>query len=171
MIHVWEHYLYTQDKAFLAEYFPIMLEAARFYSEFLIEHPKTGSLVTCPSMSPEHGGLRAGPAMDTQIIRALYKAVLESWDVLAAKDAKSAEVVERIRSQLPRLEPEHIGKWGQLQEWIEDDDREDDQHRHFSHLWAVFPGNEITPDTPELFEAAKKSLVARGDEATGWSMA
>ena len=171
MYHVWEHWLFTRDKDFLAEFFPIMLEAARFYSESMIEHPKTGSLVTCPSMSPEHGGLRAGPAMDTQIIRALYEAILKAWDILPAKDAKSTEIVERIRLQLPRLEPEHIGKWGQLQEWIEDDDREDDKHRHFSHLWAVYPGCEITPDTPELFEAAKKSLIARGDEATGWSMA
>ena len=171
MTHAWEHYLFTQDKAFLSEYFPIMLEAARFYSEFLIEHPKTGSLVTCPSMSPEHGGLRAGPAMDTQIIRALYSAILEGAEVVSNLTSEQKSLVETIRAQLPRLEPEHVGKWGQLQEWIEDDDREDDKHRHFSHLWAVFPGNEITPDTPELFEAAKKSLVARGDEATGWSMA
>lgn len=171
MYHVWEHYLYTKDKAFLAEYFPTMLNAAKFYSQAMIEHPKTGSLVTCPSMSPEHGGLRAGPAMDTQIIRALYTAILEGAEVLGELAPEQNEIVERVRTQLPRLEPEHIGKWGQLQEWIEDDDRQDDTHRHFSHLWAVYPGCEITLDTPELFEAAKKSLVARGDEATGWSMA
>ena len=71
---------------------------------------------------------------------------------------------------MPRLPKDRIGRWGQLQEWIEDEDREDDRHRHFSHLWAVYPGDEITPDTPALFAAAKKSLQARGDEATGWSM-
>lgn len=168
MHHVWEHYLYTLDKDFLAEYFPVMLGAAQFYSEAMIEHPVNHTLVTCPSMSPEHGGLRAGPAMDTQIIRELYMDVLAAAKILGQEDD---EMVKRIREQLPRLEKDRIGKWGQLQEWIEDDDREDDKHRHFSHLWAVYPAAQITPYTPELFDAAKKSLVARGDEATGWSMA
>ena len=168
MIHVWEHYLFTLDKAFLKRYFPIMLGAAEFYATSMIEHPLTHSLVTCPSMSPEHGGLSAGPAMDTQIIRALYEAVLKAAEILGeTEDAR----VKLIASQLPRLEPEHIGRWGQLQEWIEDLDDPKDTHRHFSHLWAVFPGWEITPDTPDLFAAAQKSLIARGDESTGWSMA
>ena len=168
-LHLWEHYLFNPaERDFLANRaWPVMSEAARFYTEFLIPHPKTGSLVTCPSFSPEHGGLCAGPAMDTQIIRALYTAVLEAADVLG-KDGDP--LVKTVREQLPRLEPEHIGKWGQLQEWIEDVDRQGNRHRHFSHLWAVYPGDEITWRTPELFQAAKVSLVDRGDEATGWSM-
>ncbi len=166
-LHAWDHWLFTRDVAFLKRYYPILLDAAKFFTEFLIEHPVTHHLVTCPSMSPEHGGLRAGPAMDTQIVRALYTAVLEGAKVVGAEDDAT---VRKIREQLPRLEPERIGRWGQLQEWIEDDDDPNDRHRHFSHLWAVYPGTEITPDTPELLEAAKKSLIARGDEATGWSM-
>ena len=174
MLHAWEHYLYTQDKEFLAKMFPIMLGAAEFYATSMIEHPKTHSFVTCPSMSPEHGPLTAGPTMDTQIIRALYSAVLEAYDILALGTPPSAhdtEICARIREQISRLEPEHIGRWGQLQEWIDDVDDEKDTHRHFSHLWAVYPGSEITVDTPELLAAAKKSLAARGDESTGWSMA
>ena len=166
-LHLWEHWLYSQDVAFLKKYFPIMLDSAKFFTETLVEHPDTHSLVTCPSVSPEHGGPHAGPAMDAQIVRALYSAVLEGAKVLRME---SDPVVAKVREQLPRLEPEHVGRWGQLQEWIEDKDDPNDHHRHFSHLWAVYPGSEITPDTPELFEAAKKSLVARGDEATGWSM-
>ena len=175
-LHLWEHWLYTGDMAFLKSSFPVMLGAAKFFTESLVRHPRTGNLVTCPSLSPEHGGVVAGPAMDTQIIRALYNSVLEGYEVLTQRRggaevaAGVKEVVDRVRSQLPKLEPEHIGRWGQLQEWIEDVDDERDQHRHFSHLWAVYPGNEITPDTQALFEAARKSMVARGDEATGWSM-
>ena len=168
MLHAWEHYLYTQDKEFLKRMFPIMLGAAEFYATSMIEHPKTHALVTCPSMSPEHGPLVAGPAMDTQIIRALYSAVIEAARILGKEDDR---MISDLKFQLSRLEPEHIGKWGQLQEWIEDADDEKDTHRHFSHLWAVYPGSEITVDTPELFAAAQKSLAARGDESTGWSMA
>ena len=166
-LHLWEHWLFTRDRAFLAKSFPTMRGAAEFFTATLVRHPKTGNLVTCPSSSPEHGGLVAGPAMDTQIIRALYAALLEAADVLGMA---GDPVVGKVREQLPRLEPEHIGRWGQLQEWIEDVDGPDDHHRHFSHLWAVYPGCEITPATGDLFAAAKKSMIARGDEATGWSM-
>jgi len=167
-LHLWEHYLYNPaDKAFLVRHWPIMSEAARFYTEFLIRHPKTGNLVTCPSFSPEQGGIVAGPAMDTQIVRGLYTAVLEAAEVLGKA---SDPMVAKVRDQLPRLEPEHVGKWGQLQEWVEDKDVKGNRHRHFSHLWAVYPGNEITWQTPELFKAANVSLTDRGDEATGWSM-
>ncbi|MGN0854574.1 MAG: glycosyl hydrolase family 95 catalytic domain-containing protein [Kiritimatiellia bacterium] len=166
-LHLWEHWLFTQDADFLKRWYPIMLDAAKFYTQVLVEHPQTHSLVTCPSSSPEHGGLHAGPAMDTQIIRALYQAILEGAPIVGLTEDP---IVVKVREQLPRLEPEHIGRWGQLQEWIEDEDDPKDQHRHFSHLWAVYPGAEITQDTPDLLAAAKKSLVARGDEATGWSM-
>ena len=178
--HIWEHWLFTRDKKFLAKYFPVMLEAARFFTETLVEHPRTKTLVTCPTVSPEVGGIEAGATCDMQLIRALYNAVLEACDVLSAtasakamavkKDAKTAKVVEKIREQLPRLEPNKIGKWGQIQEWMDDKDSPDEHNRHFSHLWAVYPGADITPDTPELFKAARVSQEARGDEATGWSM-
>ena len=176
-LHLWEHWLYTGDIAFLKSSFPVMLGAAQFFTESLVRHPRTGNLVTCPSLSPEHGGVVAGPAMDTQIVRALYTAVLEGYDILTQRreGAEAAEgvkeVVDRIRSQLPQLEPEHIGRWGQLQEWIEDVDDERDQHRHFSHLWGAYPGSQINwKYTPDLLNAAKQSLVFRGDAATGWSM-
>lgn len=175
--HLWEHWLFTQDRKFLAKWFPVMLDAARFCSDILVEHPKTHTLVTCPSSSPEVGGIEAGPTCDLQIIRALFNAVLEGYDVLTQRreDAEGAEgvkvVLDRIRSQLPRLEPNKIGKWGQLQEWMDDKDSPNEHNRHFSHLWAVYPGWDLTPEaTPELFEAARISQTARGDEATGWSM-
>lgn len=166
-LHLWEHYLFTMDRKFLADVYPVMRGAAEFFTETLVAHPATGNLVTCPSLSPEHGGLVAGPAMDSQIVRELYRAVLEAADILGKK---GDPVVAKVRAQLPRLEPNHIGKWGQLQEWIEDVDDPNDKHRHFSHLWAVYPGCEINVDTPDFLKAAAKSMVARGDEATGWSM-
>ncbi len=177
-LHLWEHWLYTGDMAFLKSSFPVMLGAAQFFTDALVRHPRTGNLVTCPSLSPEHGGLVAGPAMDTQIVRALYMAVLEGAKELGYVGQDSEKnpdnpvnhVLRKVSAQLLQLEPEHIGRWGQLQEWIDDVDDERDRHRHFSHLWAVYPGSEITPDTPTLFEAARKSMVSRGDEATGWSM-
>ena len=174
-LHLWEHYLFCpSDIAFLRDRaWPVMSEAARFFTDYLVRHPKTGHLVTCPSMSPEHGGLRAAPAMDMQIIRALYAATLEAAKILGKDtDADNCgdSLVRDVRAQLPELEPNHIGRWGQLQEWMEDEDREDDRHRHISHLWAVYPGSEINWQTPKFFAAAKKSLIARGDEANGWSM-
>ena len=169
--HIWEHWLFTRDKKFLAKNFPIMLESARFFTETLVEHPRTKTLVTCPTVSPEVGGLEAGATCDLQLVRALYNAVLESAPFVPGLTSSQKDVVERIREQLPRLEPNKIGKWGQIQEWMDDKDSPDEHNRHFSHLWAVYPGADITPDkTPELFKAAQVSQEARGDEATGWSM-
>lgn len=167
-LHLWEHWLFGRDKVFLAEAYPLMRGAAEFFTSSLVTHPKTGRLVTCPSLSPEHGGVVAGPAMDMQIVRALYAAVLEAAEILGQANDP---VVAKIRTQLPQLEPDHIGRWGQLQEWVDDIDDPNDKHRHFSHLWAVFPGAEITTDTPALFAAARKSMIARGDESVGWSLA
>lgn len=166
--HLWEHWLFTQDRKFLRKWFPVMLEAARFCSAILIEHPKSHNLVTCPTSSPEVGGIEAGATCDMQIIRALFRAVLEGADVL--KWEGDDELLGKIRRQLPRLEPNKIGRWGQLQEWFDDKDSPDEHNRHFSHLWAVYPGCDITHDTPDLFAAARVSQMARGDEATGWSM-
>ena len=173
--HLWEHYLYTGDVDFLRRAYPIMLEAARFYSQILVRHPQNNWLVICPGESPEHGGkgrptpLDAGVTMDNQILFELYSNVLAAADIIGAKDTTGT--IETIKKQLPQLPPMQIGRWGQLQEWLDDLDDPKDDHRHFSHLYGLYPSNQISPyRTPELFEAAKTSLIARGDVSTGWSM-
>ena len=171
--HLWEHYLFTGDKDFLREAYPIMLEAARFYTQILVKHPRLGYLVICPGESPEHGGkgrptpLDAGVTMDNQIVTELYTEVLEAAKVLNDQDA----LLQTIREQLPQLAPMKVGSWGQLQEWLDDIDDPKDDHRHFSHLYGLYPSNQISAfHTPELFNAAKVSLEHRGDVSTGWSM-
>ncbi|MBR1546635.1 MAG: glycoside hydrolase family 95 protein [Prevotella sp.] len=173
--HLWEHYLYTGDKDFLRQYFPIMLEAARFYAQTLQKHPTKGWLVVCPGESPEHGGkgrpspLDAGVTMDNQIVTELYTNVLEAAKVLG--NLGELGILDTIRTQLSQLPPMQIGKWGQLQEWLDDLDDPNDNHRHFSHLYGLYPSNQISPfRTPELWKAARTSLEARGDVSTGWSM-
>ncbi len=166
--HIWEHYLFTQDKEFLKENYHLMHDAALFYSEFLYKDEKTGYLISSPSNSPEIGGLVAGPTMDHQIIRALFKSVIEASDILKTDEDFSKELAVMI----PKIAPNKIGKYGQLQEWLEDKDDPESHHRHVSHLWAVYPGNEINyEETPELMKAAKQSLEYRGDNGTGWSLA
>ena len=171
--HLWEHYLYTQDKTFLRQYFPIMLDAARFFTQTLVKHPTMGYLVVCPGESPEHGGkgrptpMDAGVTMDNQIITDLYSEVLAAAKVLGNNDP----LLSTISDQLKQIPPMQIGSWGQLQEWLDDVDDPEDDHRHFSHLYGVYPSDQISPfRTPDLFKAAKKSLDARGDVSTGWSM-
>ena len=171
--HLWEHYLYSGDKDFLREAYPIMLEAARFYTQTLVKHPRLGYLVICPGESPEHGGkgrgstLDAGVTMDNQIVTELFTEVLQAAKVLDDKNP----LLQTIREQLPQLAPMKVGSWGQLQEWLDDVDDPKDDHRHFSHLYGIYPSNQITASrTPELFEAAKVSLQHRGDVSTGWSM-
>jgi alpha-L-fucosidase 2 len=172
--HLWEHYLFTGDKAFLREVFPIMLDAAQFYSQTLVKHPTKGYLVVCPGESPEHGGkgrptaLDAGVTMDNQILTELFTNVLE-----AAKILEKDNNVQRtpFNVQLQQLPPMQIGRWGQLQEWLDDLDDPNDDHRHFSHLYGLYPSDQISPfRTPDLWQAAKTSLLARGDVSTGWSM-
>jgi alpha-L-fucosidase 2 len=167
-LHLWEHWLFTQDKAFLRDRaWPVMREAARFYSDFLVEDPKAGALVSGPSNSPEQGGLVMGPTMDHQIIRSLFKACAETAEILG----EDAAFAESLRAKVARIAPNRIGRHGQLQEWMEDKDDPKNQHRHVSHLWGVYPGCDITwKETPELFAAARQSLLFRGDAATGWSM-
>ena len=171
--HLWEHYLYTQDKTFLRQYFPIMLDAARFFTQTLVKHPTMGYLVVCPGESPEHGGkgrptpMDAGVTMDNQIITDLYSEVLAAAKVLGNNNP----LLSTISDQLKQIPPMQIGSWGQLQEWLDDVDDPEDDHRHFSHLYGVYPSDQISPfRTPDLFKAAKKSLDARGDDSTGWSM-
>jgi alpha-L-fucosidase 2 len=165
--HLWEHYAFTQDTVFLSEAYPNMKGAALFFNDFLIEDPKTGFLISTPSNSPENGGLVAGPAMDHQIIRDLFANCIASAKVLNRDQA----FIDSLAAMLPKIAPSHIGKHGQLQEWLTDIDEPENKHRHVSHLWAVYPGNEINVETPELFSAAKQSLLYRGDEGTGWSLA
>ena len=171
--HLWEHYLYTHDEVFLRQYYPIMLDAARFYTQTLQRHPAKGWLVVCPGESPEHGGkgrptpLDAGVTMDNQLVTELYTNVLEAARILGDDDA----TLSTIDSQLKQLPPMQIGRWGQLQEWLDDLDDPKDDHRHFSHLYGLYPSNQISPyRTPDLWQAARKSLEARGDVSTGWSM-
>ena len=171
--HLWEHYLYTGDKNFLRQYYPIMLDAARFFTQTLVKHPTKGYLVVCPGESPEHGGkgrptpLDAGVTMDNQIVTELYTNVLEASKILGDNNS----TLSTINSQLKELPPMQIGRWGQLQEWLDDLDDPKDDHRHFSHLYGLYPSYQITHTrTPDLWNAARKSLEARGDVSTGWSM-
>jgi alpha-L-fucosidase 2 len=166
--HLWAHYLFTQDKKFLQQTaYPIMRDAALFFNSFLIKDPKTGYLISTPSNSPEQGGLVAGPAMDHQIIRGLFNNVIAASQLLNVDSGLRNQLMEKTK----QIAPNQIGKYGQLQEWMEDVDDTTNKHRHISHLWSVHPGSEINwDDTPELMKAARQSLIYRGDEATGWSL-
>ncbi|MBQ9357508.1 MAG: glycoside hydrolase family 95 protein [Prevotella sp.] len=174
--HLWEHYLFTGDRDFLRQAFPIMAEAARFYTQTLVQHPTRPWLVICPGESPEHGGkghaspLDAGVTMDNQILFELYNEVLAAAEILQEGDGEGS-LLDTLRSQLTLLPPMQIGRWGQLQEWLDDLDDPQDNHRHFSHLYGLYPSSQISPyRTPQLFDAARTSLIARGDVSTGWSM-
>jgi alpha-L-fucosidase 2 len=165
--HLWERYLYTGDREFLERRaYPLMRESALFFVDYLTRDPITGRLISGPSNSPEQGGLVMGPAMDHQIIRALFSSTAQAARALG-RDAPLAARLDAMRAEIV---PDQVGRHGQLQEWTEDVDDPANTHRHVSHLWAVFPGAEITPSQPELFRAARQSLVFRGDAATGWSM-
>jgi alpha-L-fucosidase 2 len=167
--HLWEHFLYNRDTTFLTQRaWPILKGAARFYMDFLVPDPQNGWLVSCPSNSPETGGLVSGPTMDHEIIKSLFKICIETSSIIG-KDRAFADSLKMI---LPKIAPYKIGKFGQLQEWVADLDDPTNKHRHVSHLWGVYPGKEVNwKETPELMDAAKKSLIARGDDGTGWSLA
>jgi alpha-L-fucosidase 2 len=166
--HLWEHYLFTSDKQFLrATAYPLRKGAALFFADTLVKDPKTGYLITGPSNSPEQGGLVMGPTMDRQIVRTLFGEVIAASRILNL----DADLRGQLTVMRKQIAPNQIGQYGQLQEWMEDQDDPKNQHRHVSHLWGVYPGSEITPyGTPDLFQAAKQSLIFRGDAATGWSM-
>jgi alpha-L-fucosidase 2 len=166
---LWERYAFTGDREFLEKRaYPLMKGAATFFVDFLVEDPKTGWLISTPSNSPENSGLVAGPTMDHQIIRDLFGNCIEAAAILGV-DRDFREKLAELRS---RIAPNQIGKYGQLQEWLEDKDDPKNEHRHVSHLFGLHPGREITRrGTPSLFEAARKSLEFRGDSGTGWSMA
>jgi len=172
--HLWEHYLYSGDKKFLASVYPVMKEAATFYVDFLVEEPSHHWLVSNPDMSPENSprgrsgaSIDAGTTMTNQIIFDIFSSTIKAAEVLK-EDQAFADTLRQMRKRLP---PMQVGQYGQLQEWLEDLDDPKDNHRHISHLYGLFPSNQISAyRTPELYSAAKTTLLHRGDISTGWSM-
>ncbi len=171
--HIWQQYLFTGDKKMLAEYYPVMKGAADFLIDYMQPHPKYGWLVTVPTVSPEHGpvGKRttvtAGSTMDNQIVRDVLTQTIAASEVLG----KDTSYISRLTSVLSQLPPMQVGRYGQLQEWLWDGDDPNDQHRHISHLYGLYPSSQISPFTrPDLFAAAATTLKQRGDMATGWSL-
>ena len=177
--HIWQHYLFTGDKQFLTEYYPVMKGAADFLLDYMKEYPDAGSvkeaagwLMTVPTVSPEHGpkgkgtNVTAGSTMDNQIVFDVLSQVQQAAKVLG--DGPQFSI---INSQLSKLPPMQIGQYGQLQEWLIDADDPKDEHRHISHLYGLYPSNQISPYAhPELFTASANTLNQRGDMATGWSL-
>ncbi|NBW08068.1 MAG: glycoside hydrolase family 95 protein [Caulobacteraceae bacterium] len=174
-LHLWDRWDYGRDKAYLADVWPLMRDAALFFVDFLVADPATGELVTCPSLSPENlhphdASVCAGPAMDSQILRDLFTHCIAASEILGV-DADLRRAFAETRAKLPK---DRIGSGGQLQEWREDWDltAPEPNHRHVSHLYAVYPSRQINVlTTPELATAAKKSLDLRGDLSTGWAVA
>jgi len=172
--HLWEHYLYSGDKTFLASIYPVLKGASTFYVDYLVEHPIYHWLVVNPDESPENtptihqsSALDAGVTMTNQIVFELFSTTIRAAEILK-KDATFIDTLKQIRKRLP---PMHIGQYGQLQEWLDDIDDPKDNHRHISHLYGLFPSNQISPyRTPQLYSAAKTTLIHRGDVSTGWSM-
>jgi alpha-L-fucosidase 2 len=173
--HLWDRYEFSRDKKYLKEVYPVIRGAAQFFIDTLVEEPTHKWLVTCPSISPEnqhpfHSAVCAGPAMDSEIVHDLFSHCIEASRALDT-DAEFRKQLEQTRA---RLAPLQIGSKGQLQEWLEDWDAlaPEQQHRHISHLYALYPSSQITPrGTPELAEAAKVTLNTRGDITTGWAIA
>lgn len=175
--HLWQHYLYTGDKDFLRKSYPAMKGAADFFLGYMIPHPKYGWKVTAPSMSPEHGPkgedtkkastIVSGCTMDNQIIFDVLSNTLAASEILELPAAYR----NSLRTLLSEMAPMQIGRYNQLQEWLEDLDDPKDGHRHVSHAYGLFPSNQISPFThPQLFQAVKNTLLQRGDKATGWSI-
>jgi len=181
--HLWEKYLFSGDKIYLAEIYPVLKGCAQFFQDFLVKDPNTGYMVVCPSNSPEnHPGLAkytddngkemncalfGGVAMDNQMVYDVLKNTAEAARTLGT-DADFAAQLDELKT---KLTPYKIGKYGQVQEWQEDWDRETNSHRHLSHLWGAYPGNQVSPYTnTKIFQGVHKSLVGRGDAARGWSM-
>jgi alpha-L-fucosidase 2 len=165
--HLWEHYLFTGDKKFLARAYPVMKGASEFFMDFLVADSKTGWLVSTPSFSPEQGSLCIGPTMDHQIIRALMNSTIEAADILG----KDEEFVAKLTAVRNKIAPNQIGRHGQLQEWLDDVDVPNNNHRHMSPLFALYPGADITPADTNMFAAARMLLKWRGEGSTGWSFA
>ena len=177
-LHLWEHYLFSQNRDFLAtRVYPVLKESAEFYLDFLVAEPKRGWLVAGPAGSPENkfkapdgstAALTMGPTMSQQIVRELFAACITSSETLGIDETFRAE----LKARLAKLAPMQIGRHGQLQEWLEDFEEVEPQHRHVSHLFGLHPGTQISPRlSPELAAAARRTLERRGDGGTGWSKA
>ncbi|MBS1567035.1 MAG: glycoside hydrolase N-terminal domain-containing protein, partial [Bacteroidetes bacterium] len=176
--NLWEHYAYTPDRGYLKTIYPILKGSAMFYKDILVKDAKTGWLVTAPSSSPENwfylpdgqtASICAGAAIDNQIIRELFTHVINASHSLHT-DRLFADSLAAILPQLPPAV--QVAPDGRIMEWLEDYKETDPQHRHISHLYALYPGNFITPDkTPALAEAARKTLNIRGDDGPSWSIA
>ena len=178
--HLWQHYLFTGDKDFLHTYYPVMEGAARFLVQYMQTYPKDGEikgaagwLMTVPTVSPEHGPqgkgttVTAGSTMDNQIVFDVLTNTLKAAKILG----KDISQLSFLTTHLSKLPPMQIGRYGQLQEWLIDADDPKDEHRHISHLYGLYPSNQISPYThPDLFTAASNTLIQRGDMATGWSL-
>jgi alpha-L-fucosidase 2 len=177
--HLWERYLYSGDKKYLAEVYPVMKGAALFFLDFMVEEPEHHWLVVAPSNSPENSFTYTyknkqyqatnayGITMDNQLMFELFNNLISASETLNI----DKEFADTLRQTLKRLPPMQIGQHSQLQEWLYDWDNPNDKHRHVSHLYGVYPSWQISPiRTPELFDAARTSLNYRGDPATGWSM-
>ena len=179
--HLYTHYEYTEDKEYLAKHaYPIMKDAAQFFVDFMIPDPKTGMLVTSPSVSPENNFLTDngevatvsyGCTMDRAIILELYRNCIASAEILGIDEAFS----DTLKMQMEKIQPLQIGSHGRLLEWMEEFEEPYPGHRHISHLYALHPSNQISKEnTPELFDAAKKTIeyrLANGGGHTGWSRA
>lgn len=172
--HLWERYLYTGNKAYLAEIYPILKGASLFFVDDLVEDPRNKYLVINPGTSPEnapeaHQGssFDAGVTMDNQIVFDMLSVTIRAAELLK----KDQQLVDTLKTIRKRLSPMRIGQHNQVQEWMEDIDSPNDKHRHVSHLYGLFPSNQISPyRTPELFVGANNTLTQRGDVSTGWSM-
>ncbi len=181
--HLWEKYLFSGDKQYLADIYPVLKGCSQFYQDFLVKDPNTGYMVVCPSNSPEnHPGkwkyttdagkemnvaLFGGVAMDNQMVYDVLKNTADAARILEV-DADFAAELDALKA---KLTPYKIGRYGQVQEWQEDWDRESTSHRHLSHLWGAYPGNQVSPYVNEtIFQGVHKSLTGRGDAARGWSM-
>lgn len=172
--HLWEHYLHTADRNFIARHYPALKGSADFFLSFLTEHPDNGWMVTVPSMSPEHGPsahpkawIVAGCTMDNQIVHQLLTNTLSAARVLGERQS----YIDSLSATIAKLPPMHVGRHHQLQEWLGDYDKPKDGHRHISHAFGLYPAAQISPyTTPELFEAVRNTMIQRGDEATGWSI-
>lgn len=175
--HLWDRYLFSGDVNYLKEVYPVMREACRFFFDYLVRDPRNNWLVATPSYSPENSpmfngehseaSLVAGATIDNQMLHDLFVSTSEAAAVLS----EPASFVDSLKYYIANLPPMQVGKWGQLQEWIDDWDDPTDQHRHLSHLWGLYPGRQINAfNAPLLVDAAKTSLTNRGDHSTGWSM-
>jgi alpha-L-fucosidase 2 len=178
--HLWQHYLFTGDQEFLAGCYPVLKGAADFLLDYMQVYPAMGEvrqaagwLMTVPTVSPEHGprgkgtNVTAGSTMDNQIAFDVLSQTLRAAEVLG----KEPEYIADLKFAISNLPPMQIGRYGQLQEWLIDADDPKDEHRHISHLYGLYPSNQISPYThPDLFAAAANTLQQRGDMATGWSL-